>query len=115
MPVRTRGAKINLIDERTRAELPLRDVGPFHHFRHYINDETRRAAPARLPAPSRNGYSRNTTVGEQWVTSRSQARLDSAAQARSGRRHGSALIKLLRKGGHFPNLYLAEAVPGVNE
>lgn len=49
--IRTWGAKINLIDERTRAELPLRDVGPFRHFRHYINEETRRAAPARLPAP----------------------------------------------------------------
>jgi len=43
MSIRTRVAKINLIGERTRAELPLRDVGPFHHFRHYINEETCRA------------------------------------------------------------------------
>jgi len=80
--VRTQDAKINLIDERTRAKLPLRDVGPFRHFRHYINEETRRAAPARLPVPYRNGYSRIvmfTVADEQWVTSRSQARLDPTA------------------------------------
>lgn len=46
--VRTLGVEINLIDERTRAELPLRDVDPFCHFRHYINDEL----PARSgPTP----------------------------------------------------------------
>lgn len=62
-------AKINLIDERTRAELPLRDVGSFRHFRHYINDETRRAASARLPASSHYGYRRNAIVGgEQWIS-----------------------------------------------
>jgi len=65
--IRARDVKINLIDERTRAELPLRDVGPFRHFRHYINEETRRAAPARLPALYRNGYGRIVmfTVGAE--------------------------------------------------
>lgn len=33
------GVKINLIDERTRAELPLRDVRLFCHFP-IITDET---------------------------------------------------------------------------
>lgn len=100
VPVRMRVAKINLIGERTRAKLPLRDVGPFRHFRHYINEETRRAAPARLPAPYRNGYDHIVmfTVGaEQWVTSRSQARLDPTALV-SGwlAPRGAALIKAPR-------------------
>lgn len=53
--VRTQSVEINLIDECTRAELPLRDVGPFHHFRHYINDETNTPVST---SQSRNGYTR---------------------------------------------------------
>lgn len=48
---RARSVEINLIDECTRAELPLRDVGPFHHFRHYINDETNTPVPT-CPSPA---------------------------------------------------------------
>ncbi|EZA51771.1 hypothetical protein X777_09528, partial [Ooceraea biroi] len=52
-----KGAKINLIDERTRAELPLRDVGSFRHFRHYINDETRRSrSQARFDPATRTRF-----------------------------------------------------------
>lgn len=85
-----RVAKINLIGERTRAELPLRDVGPFRHFRHYINEETRRAAPARLPAPYRNGYDRIvmfTVRAEQW---------GNIAIPGTSRSHGSRI----REAGH---------------
>lgn len=53
--------EINLIDECTRAELPLRDVGPFHHFRHYINDETNTPV-STFPAPQRLHAYRNVTV-----------------------------------------------------
>ena len=100
--VRTQSVEINLIDECTRAELPLRDVGPFHHFRHYINDETNTPVST---SQSRNGYTRIAMLPwRTMVTSRSRARfhpvvrqIAEAAVAVAAPAHCTSLIEVRRK------------------